>query len=580
MLETTLENLRKDVLGEETCVRTPFGVRLVTYADHVASGRALRSVERALQEAVLPLYANTHTEDSATGARTTRLMHEAAEYVKHQLGAGPEHKIVFPGTGATGAVKRLQEILGVAVPAQHRARLLQVLPASERLVVFVGPYEHHSNEVSWRESLAEVVTVPLDERGLIDLPALERALADPRFDGRPKLGTFSAASNVTGLLSDVRTIARVLHRHGASAAFDYAASAPYVKIDVGPSAPGEDDGIDAVMLSPHKFLGGPGAAGVLLFHRSLYRLAAPTTAGGGTVSYVSPTLHRFLPDIEMREDAGTPGILQKMRAAMAFRVKERVGVDRIEDLERDYATRALRRLRATPGVEILGNVDAPRLAVVSFLIRDGERHLHPRFVIRLLSDLFGIQGRAGCSCAGPYGHQLLAIDATASEAYLRAIEAGYEGVRPGWSRVNFHWLIDEDEFTFMLDAIAFVAEHGAAFVPLYRFDWRTGAWRHHDEAAGAVSGGMDAEPVAGVGASPTGMLGGEGARHGLPCFDYEHWTPVEHVTERRADAYRRYLDEARALAQQLEAETAGSEGRDSDDDVPPGVDARLVFFAR
>lgn len=563
-----LEALRQDVLGEGACIRTPFGVRRVTYADHVASGRALRSVETALRDAVLPLYANTHTEDSATGAHTTRVMHDASEYVKRCLGAGPDHKIVFPGTGATGAVKRLQEILGVAVPADQRARLLDVLPTHERLVVFVGPYEHHSNEVSWRESLAEVVTVPLDDHGLLDLAALERALADPRFEGRPKLGTFSAASNVTGLLSDVRAIARVLHRHGAWAAFDYAACAPYVKIDVAPSEPGGDDGIDVVMLSPHKFLGGPGAAGVLLFHRALYRLAAPTTAGGGTVTYVSPTTHRFLPDIELREDAGTPGILQKMRAAMAFRVKERVGVGRIEEIERAYATRAVQRLRATPGVEILGNVDAPRLAVVSFLIRNGERYLHPRFVVRLLSDLFGIQGRAGCSCAGPYGHALLHIDAAASEAYLHAIEAGYEGIKPGWSRLNFHWLIDEAEFAFLLDAIAFVARHGAAFVPLYRFDWRSGAWRHENEATDAAGQG------------PAGEALTAGAHVAEATFDFERWTAVEHDTEPRATAYQRYLEEARSLARDLEAAGPPSSGEGRADDVPAAVDARLVFFAR
>jgi selenocysteine lyase/cysteine desulfurase len=562
-----LEALRQDVLGEGACIRTPFGVRRITYADHVASGRALRSVETALRDAVLPLYANTHTEDSATGAHTTRVMHDASEYVKRCLGAGPDHKIVFPGTGATGAtgaVKRLQEILGVAVPAEQRARLLDVLPTRERLVVFVGPYEHHSNEVSWRESLAEVVTVPLDEHGLLDLAALEQALADPRFEGRPKLGSFSAASNVTGLLTDVRAIARTLHRHGAWAAFDYAACAPYLRVDVSPSEPGGDDGIDVVMLSPHKFLGGPGAAGVLLFHRALYRLAAPSTAGGGTVTFVSPTTHRFLRDIELREDAGTPGILQKMRAAMAFRVKERVGVGRIEGIERDYATRAVQRLRATPGVEILGNVDAPRLAVVSFLIRDGERYLHPRFVVRLLSDLFGIQGRAGCSCAGPYGHTLLHIDAAASEAYLHAIEAGYEGVRPGWSRVNLHWLIDEAEFSFLLDAIAFVAQHGAAFVPLYRFDWRTGAWRHQSEAT-------DTADHAPAGEAPAG-----GAQRAEAAFDFERWRAVEHDTEPRAAAFRRYLEEAREL------EVAGTPmaGRDRADDVPAAVDARLVFFAR
>lgn len=549
-----LESLRQDVMGEGAVVRTPFGVRRITYADHVASGRPLASVERALQDAVLPLYANTHTEDSATGAFTTSRMHQAAEYVKRCVGAGAEHRIVFPGTGATGAVKRLQEILGVAVPSSQRERVLASMPPEERWVVFVGPYEHHSNEVSWRESLAEVVPVPLDEHGLLDFVALERALADARYRGRPKLGTFSAASNVTGLITDVRALARLLHRHGAIAAFDFAASAPYVAIDMAPSRPGGDDGIDALMLSPHKFLGGPGAPGVLVFHRSLYHLAAPTTSGGGTVTFVSPTTHRFLSDIEMREDAGTPGILQKMRAAMAFRVKERVGVERIEAIERDYVQRAIERLRATPGIEILGNLDAPRLAIVSFLVRTGERYLHPRFVVRLLSDLFGIQARAGCSCAGPYGHALLHLDPVTSDAYLRAVEAGYEGVRPGWSRVNFHWLVDEDEFAFLLDAIAFVAAHGAAFVPLYRFDWRSGAWRHvHDVV--------------------------EPQDPGAP-FAFEAWAPVERDDEPRAAAYRRYLDEALALARDLEAAGPPAVANEAGDDVPPAVDARLVFFAR
>jgi len=231
------ERVRADLLDLGACVATPFGARRVTYADHIASGRHLRSVERLLADAVLPLYANTHTEDSALGAHTTRLTHEAAEYVKACLGAGPEYKLLFPGTGATGALKRLQEILGVSVPPQHRHRLLSVLPEAERPVVFVGPYEHHSNDVTWRESLAEVVAVPLDQEGLLDLAALDRAVSDPRFANRPKIGSFSAASNVTGLITDVRAVAKVLHRHGAVAVFDFAASAPYVRLDVRPSAP-------------------------------------------------------------------------------------------------------------------------------------------------------------------------------------------------------------------------------------------------------------------------------------------------------------------------------------------------------
>ncbi len=538
-----LDWLKADVLGEGACVDTPFGTRRVTYADHIASGRPLASVEDALRASVLPLYANTHTEDSATGAHTTRLMHAACEYIKEQLGADSSYKIVFAGTGATGAVKRLQEILGVAVPAQHRDRLLSVLPQAERLVVFVGPYEHHSNELSWRESVAEVVPIPLDVDGLFDLVALEHALQDERYLGRPKLGSFSAASNVTGLRTDVRAIARLLHRYGALAAFDFAASAPYVNIDV---RPGEADGIDALMLSPHKFLGGPGSPGVLLFHESLYQLRTPTTAGGGTVTYVSHDTQSYTTDIEAREDAGTPGILQKLRAALAFRVKEKVGIETIEAREGDLSSRALERLRQHPNIRILGNLEAPRLAVVSFLVRTAGGYLHHRLVVRLLNDLFGIQGRGGCSCAGPYGHVLLGIDEPVSCAYKAAVDQGFEGIRPGWSRVSFHFLVDDAEFDYLLEAIEFIADHGVDFLPLYDFDWRSGAWRH---AADVVE---------------------------EPLFDPESWTPVARSETSREDDYRRYLSEARALAASLRgtAQPAGFVAAE----VPAEIDASLVFF--
>lgn len=540
-----LEWLRDDVLGEGACVTTPFGQRRVTYADHIASGRPLASVEDALRASVLPLYANTHTEDSATGAFTTRLMHDASTYVKRCLGADDSYKIVFAGTGATGAIKRFQEILGVSVPAAMRERVLSVLPASERLVVFVGPYEHHSNEVSWRESLAEVVHVPLNSDGLIDMAALERALLDEAYQDRPKLGTFSAASNVTGLLTDVRAVSLLLHRHGALAAFDFAASAPYVDIDV---RPGQPDGIDALALSPHKFLGGPGSPGVLLFHESLYRLRTPTTAGGGTVRYVSPEAQSYIADVETREDAGTPGILQKVRAGLAFRVKERVGTAFIEERERELIDRALERLGRHAGVEILGNVDAPRLAVVSFLIRNGDLYLHHRFVVRLLSDLFGIQGRAGCSCAGPYGHVLLGIGQSAACAYQATVEGGYEGVRPGWSRISFHYLIDEAEFAFLLDAVEFIADHGAAFLPLYTFDWRSGAWSHGEDRA-------------------------EG--HG---FDPDRWASVPRSAASREHDYAAYLAEASERADALASLPDETTVRRSVE-VPDGVDESLVFFA-
>jgi selenocysteine lyase/cysteine desulfurase len=462
-------------LIEGGVVNTPFGERRITYADYIASGRSLRWIEDRIHSHVLPLYANTHTEDSATGAHSTKLTHWAGEYIKSQLGASA-FSIIFCGTGCTAAIKRMQEILGMTVPSTLRDRVLAMFDSHERPVVFVGPYEHHSNEVSWRESLAEVVEVPLGPTGGIDLGALEAALMDPRFVGRPKMGSFSAASNVTGVISNTRAVASLLHSHDALVFFDFAASAPYVDIDM---KPGQPDGFDAIFISAHKLLGGPGTPGILVFDPALYHQSAPTTAGGGTVSYVNRNEHQFFDDIEVREDAGTPAIIGKIRAALAFAVKDAVGAEVIRDHEHAYITRALTRLRSNPRIELLGSPDADRLAVLSFLVRTSDgSYLHPRLCVRLLNDLFGIQSRGGCACAGPYGHVLLHIPDDMSERYRDAMDHGFVGVKPGWTRLNLNYFICEDEYEFLLSAIEFLAEHGEKFVADYEFDWSTGAWSH------------------------------------------------------------------------------------------------------
>ena len=488
--------VRDQLIGEGTPMVTPFGERRLIYADYVASGRGLRWVEDTLMERVMPLYANTHTEDSRSGAQTTALAHQASEYVKSQLGADQSCKLVFCGSGSTAAVRRLQDILGLSVPSVHRERLLASLPPQQRPVVFVGPYEHHSNEVSWRESLAEVVELPLCERGHLDQDALLAALKNPAYLGRPRIGSFSAASNVTGLLTDTRSVARMLHAHGALAFFDFAASGPYVNIDM---KPGRPDGYDAVFLSPHKFVGGPGAPGLLCFQEHLYHLSVPSTAGGGTVRFVSRQGHAFVDDIEAREDAGTPAIRGKLRAALAFRVKEALHPARIQEREHALISQAIARLRGNPGLHLLGNLDAPRLAVLSFLVRTtgvtpqaagtaGEhstaagRYLHPRLVVRLLNDLFGIQARGGCACAGPYGHALLNISDETSLRYQTCILSDLEGLKPGWTRLNFAPWLEAEELEFLLTAIEFVAQHGQKFVSLYAFNWQTGAWSHPADA--------------------------------------------------------------------------------------------------
>ncbi len=537
-----LEWLRNEIIGSGAEITTPFGQRRITYADYVASGRPLAYIERTLQERVMPSYANTHTEDSFTGARTTHYAHEAAEYIKACLGADDRYKIIFTGTGSTAAIKRLQEILGLSVPSPLQARVLEVTRPEERPVVFVGPYEHHSNEVSWRETIAEVVEIPLCDKGLIDLDALHAALTDKKYANRPKIGSFSAASNVTGIISDTRSIARLLHAQGAFACFDFAASAPYVKIDL---KPGKNDGYDAVFISPHKFVGGPGSPGVLVFNQAMYTLETPSTAGGGTVTYVSSSEHHFVTDIEAREDAGTPAILQKTRAALAFWVKEQVGTELIERQERHFSTHALERLGQNPKLEILGNLTAKRLAVVSFLVRSNDRYLHPRFVVRLLNDLFGIQSRGGCACAGPYGHQLLHIDEERSKQTWQSIQAGIEGIKPGWTRLNFNYFISDDEFEFLISALEFVADHGAKFVPLYDLDWHSGAWKHASDKP-----------------------------HPSLFQSLEFRDPVSSSAEKVP--FQAYLEHARQLAQELPEPSE----RPIPPDVSQQVSEELVFFRR
>ncbi|KAL6906196.1 hypothetical protein ACP4OV_003797 [Aristida adscensionis] len=495
--EEKVEWLRSQLIGKDAEFDTPFGRRALTYADQTASGRSLRYIEEYLLKEVLPFYGNTHTEDSHVGSKTTRLVHKAARYVKRCLGAGAGDALLFCGAGTTVAIKRLQEVMGVAVAsADLRRRLAAQLRPEERWVVFVGPYEHHSNLLSWRRSLAEVVDIGVDGDGLVDVAALRRALGSPEYAERPMLGSFSACSNVTGVMTDTRELARVLHHHGAFACFDFAASGPYVKIDM---KSGEIDGYDAVFLSPHKFVGGPGTPGILLMNKALYRLNSnpPSTCGGGTVAYVNgfneeDTL--YYDDIEEREDAGTPPIVQKIRASLAFWVKEYIGYDIMGLRERVYSEMAMKRLTSNPNVKVLGNTDVERLPIFSFLIyppvvdrslgdvRRKRLPLHGRYVTRLLNDLFGIQARGGCACAGPYGHTLLNIENDLSLRIRSAILEGYNGLKPGWTRLSFSYYLSKDEFKFILAAIEFIATYGHRFLPLYKFDWFTGNWTFRKQA--------------------------------------------------------------------------------------------------
>lgn len=491
MKKLDLEYIRSQIIGNDLVFKTPFGKRNILYADYTASGRGLTFIENKLRN-ILHSYANTHTEDDYSGKYLTRLFHQALKRIKDLVNAGERGKIISVGSGSTGALKKLQEIIGVYIPPVTKERIFKSIERigkgrgdvrenieSEKPVVFIGPYEHHTNELMWREAFVDVVVIGLDTQGGIDQMELRRKIFDQKYRNRIKVASFSAGSNITGIRTDVYAIAKICHDNDALIFFDYAAVAPYVEIDMNKD---EDSYFDAIFFSPHKFLGGPGSSGILVFREELYRKdLPPTAAGGGTVDYVGFHVQDYSKDIETREMAGTPPILQTIKAALVMDLKEKIGVERIERIEAEYTKDFLSRLKQMPNIEMLGRVDPEeKIPIISFNIRHRDRILHPKFVTKLLNDLFGIQSRAGCSCAGPYGHLLLDINDEQSTKYREAIQQGLFGLKPGWVRINIHYTFSREDFDFLAKAIEFVATHGHLLLPRYKFDIHTGEWKHRD----------------------------------------------------------------------------------------------------
>ncbi|MGI9528447.1 MAG: aminotransferase class V-fold PLP-dependent enzyme [Acidimicrobiia bacterium] len=524
--------IRESVIGNHHVVDGPYGPRRVIYADYTASGRSLAFIEEYIADVVLPLYANTHTESSGTGLQTTRLREDAREIIRECLNATEDHAILFVGSGCTGAIDRMLRVLGLIIPdsLDERYALTDRIPVDERPVVFIGPFEHHSNELPWRESIADVVKIGEDRDGHIDQAQLERELV--KFADRPlKIGSFSAASNVTGIISDTAGIAELLHDHGALSFWDFAAAAPYVEINMSP--PDRPNAYkDAVFISTHKIIGGPGTPGLLVARKELFTNAVPGVPGGGTVSFVQPESHEYLTDIEHREEGGTPAIVESIRAGLVFQLKEAVGSERIRSLEEGFITRAISSWEENTSLEVLGNHEADRLSIVSFVVRHDGVYLHHNFVVALLNDLFGIQSRGGCSCAGPYGHALLGIDHEHSESIVHEVVLGCEGIKPGWVRVNFNYFISDAVFDYIVEAVHLVATHGWKLLPWYRLNLETATWEHVD----------------GRGSVPFSLHDVSYQRGAM-----EYSAPMETASD---DVLTTYIDKARDLFESVDPSTA------------------------
>lgn len=487
--------LSTQLQGRYNIIKTSFGDKLRLYADYTASGQELVFFTNTF-ESILENYSNTHTEASYDGRFMNQLLHEAELKILKGCNADPKtHTVISTGTGATGAIEMVQKIIGTYIPPRTIKTIEGVYSwknikdklrkKKELPLVIVTPYEHHSNEITWRNQLCDIDSLKLGADGFIDFKTLKIKLKNATKKYKKIICSFSAASNVTGIKTDIDMAINTAKKYNAIVCLDYAGCGPYTCIDMSKE-------IDAIYLSPHKFIGGPGASGIAIIKNWIYdKTLAPTHGGGGTVDFVNQNEVIYSSDISTREKSGTPGVVQIIRTGLIFDIKNRIS-NYIEKREVELLTKFFQRFGKDPRLFIFGPIDpVKRISIVSFNIKHiepkGERYLHPIYVIRLLSDLFGIQGRGGCSCAGPYGHELLKINPIHSQRLKEWItphnnpDIGYEGIKFGWARINLHYCLSDEEIEYIMDAIDFIADYGHLLLPFYVFDPITGTWQHIDD---------------------------------------------------------------------------------------------------
>lgn len=492
--DSVLHWLREGVIGHQAVIRTPNGSLPKRYFDYTASGLAFGPIEDLIRDSVLPWMANTHTEASATGGYMTQLYEAAHDAARKEVNAGDDDVVVFTGAGATGAINKLLRTIGLIIPEpiDRMMQLKERLTPEERPLVVISRMEHHSNDLPWRESMADVEMVGFDNKGRICPHKLEAILSDPKYRNRPlKIGSFCAASNVTGIVNDVDELATVMHRHNGYACFDYAAAAPYKRVDMHPANdPAKRK--DAVFVSVHKYLGGPQCPGLLVANRALFRSRVPVEPGGGTVVYTSPWDWQYTNDLSHREEGGTPNIVGVIRAGLAFQLKEILGTERIERAEADFIARAKDRWADNPHINILGDAEAERLGILSLVFDEGR--LHHNLAVRMLSDRFGIQTRGGCMCAGTYGHDLLSIGAARSFEIRCALDRGDVSIKPGWVRISFSPATREDDFRVLLDAVDELSNHWQEWESEYQPVAGSDTWQHVTDDAGLQNRKLSLSP--------------------------------------------------------------------------------------